>query len=274
MLGLKIISKNLKSFSRTTSLSLLGVWLVSLFGLVFLGIETGSNYANDVSVTEKHILNINQKDTLNIKMVAKDDFNLSRSYDNHKKVFYNDHEMIYSSDIRLDIKDSNDNTTYLKVYKKSSAVSGKKAKSKAQEIIYEYQLVDNNLVLNAYYLFEIKNRYSNQRVNLVLYLPKGKTIYLSESTKKFLSYVDNVQDLRDRDMPNHYYKMINKGLNCLDCELDSEKKELESKDITNENIDKTESKIDSVEVKIDSVKVKTTKINKHVKESKNGLEIN
>jgi hypothetical protein len=35
MLGLKILSSNVKSFSTTTKLSLLGVWIIAILGLSF-----------------------------------------------------------------------------------------------------------------------------------------------------------------------------------------------------------------------------------------------
>ena len=268
MLGLKIISSGVRTFSRTTKLSLLGVWLVALLGFIFVGIETGANYANENTVVTTEDIALNTTlDTLKIKMIAKDDFSLNRNYNEHRKVYENDKEMFYGTNIRFDIKESETDKAYIKIYKKSSGISYKAAKEKANQLSYNYKVVDGNLILNAYYLNELKNRFSNQKVKLVLYVPKNKTIYLHKSTKLFLHYVDNVQDVRDRDMTEHYYKMTENGLDCLDCEFEEEVNK-ETKSVIN--------KIEEIKKETDSIEVKTStkKINKHVREGKNGLEIN
>lgn len=279
MLGIRIISSNVKPFSRTVNLTLLGIWLVSLLGFVFVVIEKGANFANEARIVETKNIKANNIDTLHVKMIAKEDFDLHRNSFDNIKVIHNNREMNYKTNIQLDIKESKDDKMYLKIYKKSYGISYENAKLKAEEMSYEFEVIDDKLILNAYYLNELKNKFSNQRIKIVLHVPKNKTIYLDKSTKMFLHYVDNIQDVRDRNMPKHYYKMTEKGLNCLDCERstnDQEKDDDEIETKAEKSKTTTEEKEVTIDAEIKETKidsVKTTRVNKHVKVSKNGLEI-
>ncbi len=229
MLGLKIISSNVKSLSRPTNLTLLGIWLVSIMGISFAGIEYQAHDANQYTKVEKIAINTPITDTLNIKMLAKDDFELKRYYDS-QTVYENGKEKFYKTNIGLDIRESNTNDTYLKIKKKAYAITKAKAVEYANKMNYHLEIKDANLLLNAYFISEIENIYRHQKIKMVLYIPKGKTIYLDRSTKNFL---DNVQDIYDEEMIKHYYKMTTKGLNCTDCNSKKENEELIENDTEN-----------------------------------------
>lgn len=216
MLGLKIISSNVKSFSRPTNLSFLGIWLMSLMGLAFAGIEYQAHDANQFTKVDKITINIQRTDTLNIKMLAKDSFELKRYYDS-QTIIENDVEKFYRTNISLDVRESNTDNIYLKIQKKAYAITKPKAKKHANNMVYNFDTIKNNLLLNAYFISEIENIYRHQKIKMVLYIPKGQTIYLDRTTKNFLDDVDNVQDIYDKEMIRHYYKMTENGLNCLDC---------------------------------------------------------
>ena len=77
---------------------------------------------------------------------------------------------------------------------------------------------DAKLELNGYFLSSIKNKFRDQYLQAIVYLPIGSTIYLDGSTRTFINNIDNVQDVYDNDMAKHYYKMTEDGLYCLDCD--------------------------------------------------------
>ena len=66
VLGLRILSSNIKQFSKTTSLTLLGIWIVALLMVIFTGIEFGTSNAFRSSDTVTKELYIQQNDTLNV----------------------------------------------------------------------------------------------------------------------------------------------------------------------------------------------------------------
>ena len=223
-LGLKIISSNVNSFTRATNLSLLGVWLLAIMGLSFAGIEYGAHSSNKFSKSDRFTLeNVNILDTLNIKMIALEEFS-PRRYSEDKTVFINDTEKAYRTNIQLDIRESNTDELFLKVHKKANSISLEKAKELANEIDYKFKVVNENLLLDAYFLANMDNIHHSQYIRITLFVPKGMIIYLDKSTKYFLNDIDNYQNIYDRNMIKHFYAMDDEGLDCLDCDNKKAKK--------------------------------------------------
>jgi phage shock protein PspC (stress-responsive transcriptional regulator) len=221
MVGLKILSSNVKSFSTTTKLSLLGVWIISLLGLGFAGINFATQHAYDGVHNQKENLTIMPSDTLTVKMVADEDLSyrseLRRRYSS-ETVYDGDIKKMYSNRINVDVKSTDAEQAYIKIRKESQGQSRLKANESAESVEYEFNLNDKNLLLNGYFLSNFKNQFKNQHINVDIYLPVGATIYLDSNTRTFLDDVDNVQDIHDRDMPNNHFLMTEKGLECMDCD--------------------------------------------------------
>ena len=222
LLGIRILSNNKRSVGRVTKLSLLGIWLVALLSLIFFGSRQFVQSAFEGSNIEKMELTYKTSDTLRVKIL--DNENLSgESYLKHRwgyRIVYdeNDIEKIYSNDIRFNIYQTDANQPYLKVNKRSKGRSKIAARENAGNIAYDFFESGMELQLNGYFLTELENKFRDQSLKLDLYIPYDQVIYLDKSTMSFLHHVDNVQDIYDRDMPKHYYKMTPDGLNCLDCD--------------------------------------------------------
>lgn len=106
MLGLKILSSNVKSFSTTTKLSLLGVWIIAILGLSFAGINFATQTAYDGVHNQTENIPIAALDTLTINMIGNDSLSnekeLRRDHD-YETVFDNDVEKLYSTRVNVDI---------------------------------------------------------------------------------------------------------------------------------------------------------------------------
>lgn len=269
MLGLKILSSNVNSFSTTTKLSLLGIWIISLLGLGFAGINFATQRAYDGVFNQTEELPVTSLDTLKIKMIGAENLSnrteLRREYD-FETVYDNDQEKLYSTRINVDVKTTDKLEAFIKVRKESQGNNRLNANKDAEAIEYQFNLTDNNLLLNGYFLSEFKNRFKEQLVDITIYIPINSIIYLDRTTRTFLDNVDNIQNIYDRDMPKHYFKMTEDGLKCLDCDSaifgDNYKKELEN---FNLKIDEN-----GVEVKIND---KNGKSDAKVKIDENGIII-
>jgi len=219
MLGLKIISNNVKSFSSTTKLSLLGIWIISLLGLGFAGINFATQTAYDGVFTQKQDLTITT-DTLVLKMIGDDNLSnrseLRRRYD-YETVYDNDIQKLYSTRINVNIKPTDKTIAFIKIRKESEGKNRLAANKDAETIEYQFNLEDKNLLLNGYFLSDFKNKFKRQSVDVIIYLPINSIIYLNNSTKTYLDNVNNIQDISGRNMPKHYFKMTENGLECLDC---------------------------------------------------------
>jgi phage shock protein PspC (stress-responsive transcriptional regulator) len=220
-LGLRILSNNTKSIGKTAKFSLLGIWIVALLVAIFFGTRQFMNSAYDGSVTDTHELIYSPIDTLAVKMTDNKDISNKSSLKRHWRseiiIDTDNLEKVYSNNIRLNILASDNETMYTKVRKLSEGKSRKDARDNADLIKHGYELTDQELRINGYFIADLNNRFSEQRVYVDLYIPEGQVIYLDNSTRTFLYDVDNVQSIYDNDMVKHYFQMTEEGLSCLDC---------------------------------------------------------
>ncbi len=262
-LGLRILSNNSKSIGKVTNLSMLGIWLVALLISIFFGTKQYMNTAYDGDVTNNQEVNLTVNDTLNIKLIDNDKISNSvvlRREWGYKVVFDEDNEeRIYSNNIRVNIYESQNDKIMVKTKKRSNGKSRIDARENANEIVHNFQLVDKDLKLNGYFLSDANNRFREQKIYIDIFIPVGQVIYLDKSTKSFLYDIDNIQNLYDGDMPKHYYKMTEEGLNCLDCnDWESEDVDVSVDESFNMKIDKkgvlieiTDDNNENAKVKID-----------------------
>jgi len=223
-LGLRILSNNAKSIGKTTKLSLLGIWIVTLLVAIFFGTRQFMNSAYDGTVTNSQEIYYSTTDTLEIKMVDNKDISnnskLKRNWRSEIVLDADNQERIYSNNIRLNILRSDDTTMYAKVRKLSQGQSRQDARENADLISHAYELNDEELRIDGFFLADLNNRFSEQRVYIDLYLPEDQIVYLDNSTRTFLYDVNNIQNIYDDDMAKHYFQMTKDGFACLDCEGD------------------------------------------------------
>ncbi len=261
MLGLRILSKNVKSFTVSTKLSLLGVWLISILALVFAGIENSVKYINQSTVIVNKELFKNRQDTIRVKMLATDEFDLKRNFE---KVLVDNEEKLYVSNVSFKIRESDSDLSYVKIYKRSTGLSTFKAKEGANAIIYNFKLEENTILLDTFFLTELENKYRNQKVIVSLYIPKGTIIFLDDILYNFLQNKNFIKHRYYKKRFSKYYKMTDSGLKCVSC-LDDEVSK--KKDI------KRDIKKDSVEIKRVGQR-KDTITSKRVTIDKNGVQVN
>jgi phage shock protein PspC (stress-responsive transcriptional regulator) len=225
ILGLRILSSSVRKLSKTTSLTFLGIWLVALLGVIFSGLEFGTSHANYGQTVVRSELNIAQKDTITLKLHNNETLfyqhNLRRSSRKHE-VEIGEKKMIYTNNVKVNVKKSNSNETYLIIQKESRGKNSTKANKNAEKITYNFEIIDNTIVLDAFFLSEYKNLWKDEEVNITLFIRESTTVYFDNSIKRFLYSVDNEEDILDREMSNHYFIMTDKTLKCTDCIVEKE----------------------------------------------------
>ena len=212
------------------SLSLLGIWIVALLTVLFAGIDIGTSDAYNGTKIETYPLNLTSKDTLLLKMVNDDNIyyrhNLIQTSET-EEVEIDGITMTYASNIKVDVRKSTTNKNYFIVQKESKGKSKSQAKENANEINYNFEIIENTIILDAYFLSEYKNFWKDEEINIIFYVSKDITIFFDNSIKNFLNDVENETDIYDKEMVNHHFIMTNKTLKCTDCvdELEGNEKE-------------------------------------------------
>ncbi|WP_452223198.1 PspC domain-containing protein [Lacinutrix chionoecetis] len=225
-LGLKILINNLKSIGNVAKFTLLGVWLLSIIGLVFVGVRQGLSYKDKAQVvkTEK-LLNIKANDTLTLSMEGNDYYaeNFNRYFDSYSTGFTESGEKVtYSQGIRLIVKSTKDSVAKIRTVGSAKGNSYNTAKERAENIDYSYVLEGNLLKLNNHFLIPNNSIKRDQRVEVTLYLPEGSFLIADKNTYKYHSNPSGYyNDILDHGMEDHYLEVKNNELYCSDCPTES-----------------------------------------------------
>jgi phage shock protein PspC (stress-responsive transcriptional regulator) len=221
-LGLKILINNLKSIGNIAKFTLLGVWLMAIISLIVIGVKQASEHAFDASVTEKVTLNVTANDTLKIKMYGNDMYKKHISRNGGFKLVYNeeDEKIIFSSDVRLIVRSTKDSLASIQIEKNAEGSSYQQAKERAKNIHYNYTLSNDELMLDSYLTTDYENKFSDQEVEIILYLPEGTTLIADENTHSFHSNTSYFNDILDNGMEGFLLKVIENDIICEDCPED------------------------------------------------------
>ncbi|WP_224482651.1 PspC domain-containing protein [Robertkochia aurantiaca] len=218
-LGLKILVNNLKSMGNVARFSLLGIWLLSLIGLIVLGVTSATQHSFSGNSTNEVTLYTAPVDTLEIGMNTRDRFTNRIFNDSDFDIVYDgEQKMIYSDDIDFRIRSSEDSTAYMKITKEAQGGDFQDAAERAEKIQFNHSFSGNLLTFDDHWTTDIDNKFREQEVNITLHLPVNTVIYLKPSVRGHIVSTPNNMDYYGRRMAGHYWKVEKDGeLRCLDC---------------------------------------------------------
>lgn len=295
-LGLKILVNNLKSIGNIAKFSLFGLWLMAIIGLVVVGVRQASEFAEEASIIQKEQFNITAKDTLFVSM--RNNSAYSKQFGRHSndlKPIYdeNDRKLLYSTDVSLILKSTNDSLASISIDKNSRGSSYQNAKGRAGKINYTYQLSGNKLELDGFLTTAFENKFRDQQIEVTLFVPEGTVLFVDENTSSFhrnyhysFSYgndhyeehttINTNGDILKNGIEGHYLQILNNEIKCLDCPDDSFKVKVDLNDGDSEfKIDENGIRIknDSNSLDIDKKGIKSESESVKVNISKDGIEI-
>ncbi|WP_299161426.1 PspC domain-containing protein [uncultured Eudoraea sp.] len=272
-LGLKILVNNLKSIGNIAKFSLLGLWLLSIIGLSVLGIQQVSAHAfNGTSTVTEDLYFPQAIDTLRISLQSSDLYENQENVGiNGMTVTYNENgdKILFSDDVRFDIKKSEDSLAHIRIRKDADGSSFTSAKDRASKIDYNYSVEANTLLLDNFLTTDVKNKVRDQEVRLTVFVPANSVIQLDESAKRHIGRITRYdKDIYRSDIIDYQWLMQENGvLKCLDCpeDIDNEDDDENGRIIINGNGVDIDIKDDgdSFKMKIDEdgVKIKTNENN-------------
>ena len=237
-LGLKILVNNLKSIGNIAKFTLLGIWLMAIIGLFVIGVKQATEHAFDAKFMVKKQLDVTANDTLKINMVSDSNYDgyYYRRNNNYRLVEDENGRTIISSNIRLVVRSTKDSLASMVIEKQSRGSSYDIARNRAKNINYSYALNDGKLDLSSYLTTDIENKFSEQEVMVILYVPEGTVIYADDNTYSFHRNSSYYNDILDNGMEEQYLKIIEDGTECLDCEIEEEDENLDETNSDNNQI--------------------------------------
>tara|TARA_R110001592_G_scaffold326395_1_gene607199 strand:+ start:1 stop:642 length:642 start_codon:yes stop_codon:yes gene_type:complete len=158
-------------------------------------------------------------------MVGHDEYNKHLYSDNNGyRISTTDdgNNIISTTDIRLTVKSTTDSLASIKIIALARGSSYELARERAHEIKYNYSKVNNELKLDSYLITHASNKFSDQHIEVVLYLPEGTIFIANSNTQNFRRYYNSSNEILKRGMEDHFLKVIEDDVECLDCEPEPE----------------------------------------------------
>ncbi|MCH2488736.1 MAG: PspC domain-containing protein [Flavobacteriales bacterium] len=219
ILGLKLLINNLRSIGTPAKIILLLVWIASLIGLSIFGIKLANEQAYDGDVITETALPIRTADTLRLAMHA--DTKYSYEVNRHGGIKFkydeNDQKVLYSNDIRLIVRSTTDSVAKLIIERKAEGNSFINAKKRAEAIEYNYEMQGKSLTLDGFFTTDPNNKYRDQELEIILYMPVGSILYADQNTYSFHQNSSRYRDILDNGDEEQYLRILSNSTECLDC---------------------------------------------------------
>lgn len=267
LLGLKILFSNIQSIGAIAKYTLLAVWLFSIIGLITIGVKTSAEVAFEDKVMTKKALALTPSDTLTLKFAPneyyskdvddKDDFRLVQDSLGHT--------YMYSTDVNLEIMQTDSKEAYIQIEKNANGSSLSDARKRASTIEYKFKREGNTLIFDNYLLMDAKDKFRDQEVNIYLYLPKG-TLVKPHSSLRYYDNTDGDYFTFYPESNDYVYKVGENKIKCQNCPSNIDEDDDDWDDEVNYNDKNT-----SVIINEDGIKIKkdtTVTSSKEIKELK------
>lgn len=192
--------------------------VASLLGfilLAFVGVTIGRDYKHRTSYTNSYEIVDSTSNSFYLTM--NDDIDSPLNDFEQDFEWYVGEEGQFMKYINLTIEKSNSDNMLLKVKKSANGSSIKEARLRAKNMDYFFKQEDSTLLFDDFFKIESDDKWRNQKINIILYVPVGTSVYLDASLMEIVYDIPNVTHTLDYDMMEHTWMMTRNGLACLDC---------------------------------------------------------
>lgn len=220
-LGRKFINPRAHFFGLGGRWTIAGLWIGSVFILSIAAVNQIRQFAFTADHYTQELLLTQPSDTLLLKATIEKKTISQNPIIRSDWIFRWRHHRFfgqYDERVRLQIKPNNNPENLLEFYTTADGPKWDLAKQYAQNINYNWQEEDHTLWLDPSLNLEIQDRFRRQSLEMTLYLEEGQILYIDRSVLKMLDQtIPNDQDYSRSRMGDHYWKMHNDQLECLDC---------------------------------------------------------
>ncbi len=259
---------NIKTENRYLNM---GAGILTGIGLIF-GIYTAADISKEFRVKESARQNIPLAqpagNTLYLDLLEGDPYRDESYYDGDWNInggdwsikdFHDD--TLYIDNVKVDVVRSSGTEFELLQIVTSRGSDRKMAMSHARRLNYQVVQQDSLLKVSKNYQLTKGDRFRGQKVQMVLKVPIGKSVYFSKFMDGTIYDIKNVTNTWDSDMVGKTWTMTERGLECIGCNLE---------EINSGKDEKVNIKINGKSVSVDSDNDTINWDNKDVKIRING----
>jgi phage shock protein PspC (stress-responsive transcriptional regulator) len=215
---------NIKYESRRMNWIALGLWVIGLVLSFIVITSVGTEFKEE----EKQRVDIPivqpQGDTLYLDVMNPHSLRNENFYINNRRI--NDpwssasqEDTVRIENVRMDILKAEGNQFELVQISSSRGKDRKLALENARSMDYTISQEDSLIKFDETFRLPVGTKYRDQRIQLILKVPVGKSIYMSNDFDNIIHDIKNVTNTYDGDMVGRTWTMTNRGLECLGCEF-------------------------------------------------------
>jgi phage shock protein PspC (stress-responsive transcriptional regulator) len=214
---------NIRKTSKMVNMSALGLWVLGVVSCILIGVSFAKDFKERDSVRKNITIQQPVNHTLVVKSTGSNSTKEYERWENDEewngdwRLSMNEDEL-QSQDIKLDIVESKTDSFELEQICYSRGPSKKIAEDNASRISYAFTQSDSVITLEPFFTVAKGAKYRGQRMQLLLKVPKGSSIFLDASVRNLIFDIDNYDRILDRDMLNRHWLMAAEGLKCMDCD--------------------------------------------------------
>jgi hypothetical protein len=188
--------------------------LLALVILIIVSVSQAGNFSKQTSQTVTQKVECTHCKTLYLDMsddLYESMINHEISLDRMKIAEVNGKDKLLGHP-QFTIEKSSTGEFLLQIKKRARGSNSIDAQKNIEEIDYNFSQKDSTLWLDPYYFLKDKAKWREQEVSMILKVPEGKSIFMSEKMKTIISDIENVNNVWDGDMVGKFWTMTPNGL--------------------------------------------------------------
>ena len=187
--------------SRTVSLSMLGLWILSIVGVTMAVAQQSRQYQYEAEVEQ-----LERYPAITTPVVMLDARSVERDWEQHV-------------DVRLAAADSGRSVEVLRLLGSKGPTENEARRNALSSIDYSVRTSgDSSLVFDDHFSFLPGAKYRNQELTLTIRLPRDRTFRLSEQfANNMLNDENFVNNRRPSDPELYQYRLRGNKLECIGC---------------------------------------------------------
>ncbi|MBL4651871.1 MAG: PspC domain-containing protein [Flavobacteriales bacterium] len=214
----------IKSELKGVGIAMTSIWIIGLLLLCYSGYRLALEFKSESERIDIVELPQSVSDTLNLT-ISKDIVKMSnrKRHRNHGEIFsllVLDDKINYNGDVELTIEPTQQDSFKIEILSISRGKTNSQALEYAKEINYNYAINENTITFDPYLTIDSDSQIRGQEIDIIIYVPQGKSVYLSDDLIRILYDVDNYTNTLDRDMTDKIWTMTKRGLECIGCDED------------------------------------------------------
>lgn len=181
-IGAKLIFRQLKV--RALNWVLLIIWFLSIIGISILGVKTGVDFKESYFIEEQTYIE-DDIDELSLYLFE-DEIEITNSLDYEFENFISiTDDEVKLGYINIEIESTKDSLFHYKVEKSSKGNTLKSAKTNAEDIKVDVLHKNGEMTVDTRYIFSRENRFRDQKVKLIIYVPIEKQIVVNGNLEDY-----------------------------------------------------------------------------------------